>query len=87
MHELGITSRLLEVVLARAANAGASRVTDVHLEIGEESDVSPQALEHYWPQVSGGTPAEGARLQFSVAPASDPFACRVTAIDVPDTAS
>ena len=82
MHELGITSRLLEVVLARAADAGAVRVTDVHLEIGEESDVAPQALEHYWPQVSGGTLAEGARLRFAVA--TDPWACRVVAIDVPD---
>ena len=82
MHELGITSRLLEVVLERAAAAGAARVSEVHLEIGEESDIAREALEHYWPQVSGGTPAEGARLAFSVA--SDPWACRVVAIDVPD---
>ena len=85
MHELGITSRLLEVVLERAAAAGATRVTDVHLEIGEESDVAPEALEHYWPQVSRATPAEGARLVFDVGTASDPFACRVVAIEVPDT--
>lgn len=85
MHELGITGRLLEVVLERAAAAGAARVTDVHLEIGEESDVAPQALEHYWPQVSRGTSAEGARLVFTVA--GDPWACRVVAIDVPDAPS
>ena len=82
MHELGITSRLLEVVLERAAAAGAIRVSDVHLEIGEESDVAPQALEHYWPKVSDGTPAEGARLVFGIA--GDPWACRVVGIDVPD---
>jgi hydrogenase nickel incorporation protein HypA/HybF len=84
MHELGITSRLLEVVLERAAAAGATRVSEVQLEIGEESDVALEALEHYWPQVSGGTAADGARLVFSAAPASDAFACRVVAIDVPD---
>lgn len=84
MHELGITERLLGVVLERAAAAGATRVTDVHLEIGEESDVAPEALEHYWPLVSHATPAEGAQLVFGVAPAGDPFACRVVAIDVPD---
>jgi hydrogenase nickel incorporation protein HypA/HybF len=84
MHELGVTSRLLEIVLQRAAAAGATRVSAVHLEIGDESDVAPEALEHYWPQVSHATPAEGARLQFSPAPASDPFGCRVVAIDVPD---
>ena len=85
MHELGITSRLLDVVLQRAAAAGATRVSDVHLEIGEESDVAPESLEHYWPQVSRATPAEGARLVFSVA-SDDPWACRVVAIDVPDAA-
>jgi hydrogenase nickel incorporation protein HypA/HybF len=83
MHEHGITSRLLEIVLERAAAAGATQVSEVHLEIGEESDVAPEAVEHYWPQVSEGTPAEGARLVFTVA--SDPWACRVVAIDVPDT--
>lgn len=85
MHELGITSRLLDVVLQRAAAAGATKVSDVHLEIGEESDVAPESLEHYWPEVSRATPAEGARLVFSVA--SDPWACRVVAIDVPDGVS
>jgi len=82
MHEVGITSRLLEVVLERAAAAGATRVSDVHLEIGTESDVAPAALEQYWPQVSGGTAAEGAQLHFGVA--GDPFACRVVGIDVPE---
>ena len=85
MHELGIAEGLLEVVLERAAAAGATRVSAVHLEIGEESDVAPGALELYWPRVSGATPAEGAQLVFGVAPAGDPFACRVVAIDVPDS--
>ena len=68
---------------ARARRGGRRDADhDVHLEIGEESDVAPQALEHYWPEVSKDTPAEGARLVFSVA--SEPFACRVVAIDVPD---
>ena len=83
MHEHGITSRLLEVVLERAAAAGATQVSEVHLVIGEESDVAPEAVEHYWPEVSRATPAEGARLVFSVAPATDPFACRVVDIEVP----
>jgi hydrogenase nickel incorporation protein HypA/HybF len=82
MHELGITQRLLEVVLERAAAAGASRVTDVHIEIGEQSDVAPESLEHYWPEVSRATPAEGARLR--IASGGDAFDCRVVAIDVPD---
>jgi hydrogenase nickel incorporation protein HypA/HybF len=82
MHELGMTRRLLEVVLDRAAAAGASLITDVHLEIGEASDVSPESIEFYWPQVSRATPAEGAHLHFGVG--GEPLGFRVTAIDVPD---
>jgi hydrogenase nickel incorporation protein HypA/HybF len=85
MHEIGITRRILEVVLERAADAGATRITDVHLEIGEESEVAPQSLEFYWPEVSRATPAEGARLVVAVA--RDPWACRVVAIDVADAAT
>jgi hydrogenase nickel incorporation protein HypA/HybF len=80
MHELGITQRLLEVVLDRAGAAGASRITDVYLEIGEASDVASDALAWYWPQVSRATPAEGARLVIDHS--DDPSAFHVVAIDV-----
>jgi Zn finger protein HypA/HybF involved in hydrogenase expression len=79
MHELGITRRLLDVVLARAAEAGATKVSAVHIEIGEESDVAPASLDFYWADVTRATPAEGARLLFTEA--ADPFCCRVTAVD------
>ena len=82
MHEMGITRRILEVALERAADAGATRITDVHLEIGEESEVAPESLAFYWPEVSRATPAEGARLVIDVA--RDPWACRIVAIDVAD---
>ena len=85
MHELGLTQRLLEVALERASHAGATRVTALHIEIGEESDVSAESIEFYWPQVSDGTQAHGAQLVFSTA--ADPFACSMTAIDVADTDS
>ena len=81
MHELGITRRLLDVVLARAAEAGATRVSAVHLEIGEDSDVAPESLDFYWPDVARATPAEGARLMFTSPAGDDPLACRVVAID------
>ena len=80
MHELGLTRRMLEVVLQRAAEDRGRRITDIQVEIGSESDVAPMALEAYWPEVSRGTPAEGARLAFSEA--DDPWAFRVASIDV-----
>ena len=80
MHEAGITRRILEVALERAAQAQARRITAVHLEIGEESDVAPESVDFYWPEVTRATIAEGARLLFRVA-GDDPWACRVVAID------
>ena len=80
MHELGITRRVLEVVLDRAAAAGAERITNVQIERGAESDIAPAALSFYWPDVSRGTIAEGAILAFSTA--DDPWAFRVVSIDV-----
>ncbi|HEY5488929.1 MAG TPA: hydrogenase maturation nickel metallochaperone HypA [Candidatus Limnocylindrales bacterium] len=80
MHELWITKRVLEVALERASDAGAAHITALHLEIGEESDVSPVSVEFYWPQISQETLAEGAQLVFT--PAADPSAFRLTGIDV-----
>ena len=79
MHELGITRRLLDVVLTRAAEAGTTRVSAVHIEIGEESDVAPESLAFYWADVCRATPAEGAALLFTTS--DDPFSCRVTAVN------
>ncbi len=81
MHEAGVTRQLLEVVIERATAAGARRVSAVHLELGDESDVAPESVNFYWPELSRGTPAEGARLLFTPVD-DDPWACRVVAIDV-----
>ena len=83
MHEAGVTRRILEVVLERAATAGALHVTGVHLEIGEESDVSAESVDFYWPDIARGSAAAGAQLYF-IAVDDDPWACRVVAIDVDD---
>jgi Zn finger protein HypA/HybF involved in hydrogenase expression len=82
MHESGIAARIVDVAVARASDAGAGRITDVHLEIGERSGVAPESLELYWPQVSRATSAEGAVLHIRTA--DDPSACRIVAIDVAD---
>jgi hydrogenase nickel incorporation protein HypA/HybF len=82
MHELGVTQRILEVALKRAQQAHATRITAVHLEIGEASDVAPESVALYWPDVSRDTPAAGASLLFTAA--QDPFTFRMTSIDVED---
>jgi Zn finger protein HypA/HybF involved in hydrogenase expression len=82
MHEFGIAQRIVDVAVRRAAAAGAGRISDVIVEVGDESGVTSEALELYWPQASRSTAAEGARL--SVTASDDPWACRVVAIDVED---
>ena len=51
-----------------------------HLEIGEASDMAPESISLYWPEVTRGTVAAGARLMFSEA--HDPLGFRMTAVDV-----
>ena len=82
MHELGITRRVLEVVLERATEARATRITAVHIEIGDESDVAPESVALYWPDVSRRH--AGGRGETAVRKRDDPFAFRMTSIDVED---
>jgi hydrogenase nickel incorporation protein HypA/HybF len=74
MHELMVTESLLEITLRHARQAGAGRVTDLHLVIGELSTVIDDSVQFYWDFVSEGTPAEGATLHFRRIPAE--MACQ-----------
>jgi hydrogenase nickel incorporation protein HypA/HybF len=74
MHELSITENILEITMRHAKQAGASRVTDLFLVIGELSTVIDDSVQFYWDFVSEGTAAEGARLHFRRIPAK--FACK-----------
>lgn len=74
MHELMVTESLLEITLRHARQAGAARVTDLHLVIGELSTVIDDSVQFYWDFVSEGTPAEGATLHFRRIPAE--MACQ-----------
>jgi Zn finger protein HypA/HybF involved in hydrogenase expression len=82
MHEFGIAQQIVDVAVQRATGAGANRITEVLVELGEESGVAQASLELYWPQVTRSTCADGARLAIQVA--EDPLSCRVVAIDVVD---
>ncbi len=88
MHEAGVTERILEVVLEHAQAANAHRVTDVYLEVGEESGIDTESVEMHWPLLSEGSLAEGATLHFE-AKEDEPFTFRLTSIEVdePETAS
>jgi hydrogenase nickel incorporation protein HypA/HybF len=69
MHELSVTQSLLEIALRHGREAGAQRVTDLYLVIGEWSSIVDDSVQFYWDIVAQGTPAEGARLHFERIPA------------------
>lgn len=69
MHELMITESILEIALRHAQDAGAEKITDLYLVIGELSTVVDESVQFYWDFVSEGTAAEGAKLHFRRIPA------------------
>jgi hydrogenase nickel incorporation protein HypA/HybF len=66
MHELSVSSAVLDTVLKHAAGR---RVTVVSLRIGHLRQVVPDSLAFYFELVSRETLAEGARLEQEVVPA------------------
>jgi hydrogenase nickel incorporation protein HypA/HybF len=76
MHELPITQSLLEITLKHAESAGAKKVNQLNLVIGQMSSVVDESVQFYWDIVAKGTIAEGAKLHFERVPATfDCFNC------------
>lgn len=78
MHELAVTESLLEIALRHARAAGAGRISDLHLVIGELSTVIDDSVQFYWDIVAEGTAAAGAALHFRRIPAE--LACQECAV-------
>jgi len=64
VHELPVSESILEIALRHAREAGATRVTDIYLIIGQLSSIVDESVQFYWDIISEGTAAEGARLHF-----------------------
>ncbi|MDH7570367.1 MAG: hydrogenase maturation nickel metallochaperone HypA [Armatimonadota bacterium] len=69
MHEVSLAMEVVRQALEAAANAGASRVTAVQVELGVLRGVDPDAMEMAFTAVAAGTAAEGARLDLREIPA------------------
>ncbi|MCU0478276.1 MAG: hydrogenase maturation nickel metallochaperone HypA [Chloroflexi bacterium] len=80
MHEAGIADRILDIVVARAHEAGAPRITAIYLEAGLLAGVSEEALRFHWEQHAAGTPAEGAVLH--LVQLDEPTDLRLVSIEV-----
>ena len=62
MHEFGLMSSILDTVNASAADAGASRVVEIRLTIGEMAQVVEEAMVFALEALSEGPLCEGAKL-------------------------
>ena len=68
MHELAITQGLIELVLEHAKKAGAKKVLRVNVVAGELSGFVDECMQFYYEQLSKGTIAEEAKLEFKRVP-------------------
>ena len=69
MHELSVTESLLNIALQHAEKAGAKRVTDLHIVIGELASMVDDSIQFYWDIIAKDTIAEQATLHFRRVPA------------------
>lgn len=68
MHELAVTENIISVVTRHAQNAGAKRVTSIHLIIGELASIVDDCIQFYFDYMSRGTIMDGAQLFFKRVP-------------------
>ena len=69
MHELGVTENIVNIALAKAGEAQASKVTQINLVIGEMSGFVPDCIQFYFDFLSKDTIAQGAVLHLESVPA------------------
>lgn len=68
MHELSITENILKIALNHANKAGANKITNIYLVIGQLSSILDESVQFYWDLISDGTIAKGADLHFKRIP-------------------
>ena len=71
---MGITQGILDASFAAAEKAGATRITEIRVSIGELSEVVDYALQFAFEALTPGTMAEGAELAITMVPAKS--SCR-----------
>ena len=69
MHEMGITQSILAASFDAAREAGATRITEIRISVGELTETVDFALEFAFEALTPGTMAEGAVLVINKVPA------------------
>ena len=66
MRELHAIRAILSKAILKAREDESTRITRLRLAIGEIAEIDQNAIQRHWDDLSKGTPAEGAQLQFRV---------------------
>lgn len=69
MHEYAVTQNIVEIAVKEAKAAGAGRIIEIKIVIGDLSSIIDESVDMYFEILSKGTLAEGARLKFKRMPA------------------
>ncbi|MCX7745763.1 MAG: hydrogenase maturation nickel metallochaperone HypA [Clostridia bacterium] len=64
MHEYAVTKSIIDIVTHEAKNAGAQKITQITLVIGDLSTIIDESVKMYFDIISEGTLAKGAELIF-----------------------
>jgi hydrogenase nickel incorporation protein HypA/HybF len=70
MHEMGITQGILAASFDAARDAGAERICEIRISIGEMTEIQEFALQFAFEALTPGTMAEGGTLVVSHIPAT-----------------
>lgn len=64
MHELAITEQLIEIAINKAKEKGGKKILSLRMKFGKLTMVDPECFKFYFEELSRGTIAEGATLDF-----------------------
>ena len=63
MHEYPVTQHIIEIASRRCHEAGGTKVTRIHLVIGDYSGYVGSSVQMYFDLISEGTVCEGAEVR------------------------
>lgn len=64
MHEYAVTQSIVNIAVTQAKQAGAVRIREIHLVIGDLSTIIDDSVRLYFELIAAGTLAQGAELVF-----------------------
>ena len=68
MHELQVTEQILNIALKHVEGHDIERIVNIHLRIGDLTDLESEWIQHYFDYLSKDTLAENAKLQIEKVP-------------------